>query len=551
MTEPSKGAVRFGCPSCGGGLRWDLDAHKLKCQMCGREFDPESIAAKDSPPAADDVEVTAFQCPQCGAQIVSGSSEATSFCSYCGSDVVLVPRLTRMRRPDLILPFTVDRSGCEAKYREYLAGCAFAPSRLKRQETIRNFRPIYIPFWAYTVQVEGPQRVIILQTNGSSRDTSRVEMDVSFRQENILYDASVAFEDETAARLGHSLNGAVPFVPSYLSGVYAQAPDVAPEVYEAEARASAMLNLAETLRSRLHATQIRFDTSKDEDTEPVGETERKLVLLPVWMLASRRGDRVLYTAVNGRDGQVVCDPPVSYVKVGLLAGAIAAVLFVLLMLLGTIPIHGVTAIASLIAAFSLRMIVPIYCISLFREMRAGEPQFEKTKVFRGQAQRRLMELQRNRALGVSGAEKAKMTGAQAGVFALRFILSLGFRVLGMLASVVIPLLIRTITDYWFIIPLIVAAVIGIVTAGKAVRWMRDLPPSRDKSRFGTLLVTAYVLVAAMMLVSVINPAEDLIYHLLVIATLSLTSAMLVLFLRWRNRFAGRPSPFFGEVSEDA
>lgn len=47
----------------------------------------------------------------------------------------------------------------------------------------------------------------------------------------ILYDASTAFEDETARRLSFLPEQMKPFWPAYLSGMYAQVPDVDAEIY--------------------------------------------------------------------------------------------------------------------------------------------------------------------------------------------------------------------------------------------------------------------------------------------------------------------------------
>ena len=40
---------RYGCPACGGGLRYDIASHKMCCDLCGTQTDldriPEALQA--------------------------------------------------------------------------------------------------------------------------------------------------------------------------------------------------------------------------------------------------------------------------------------------------------------------------------------------------------------------------------------------------------------------------------------------------------------------------------------------------------------------------
>ena len=43
--------------------------------------------------------------------------------------------------------------------------------------------------------------------------------------------------------------------------------------------------------------------------------QKKLVMMPVWMMADRqKSGKVLYTAINGRNGRIVCDTPVKWTR---------------------------------------------------------------------------------------------------------------------------------------------------------------------------------------------------------------------------------------------
>ena len=50
-----------------------------------------------------------FNCPSCGAQIVTDATTAATYCYYCHNPVVLAGRLWRIL-PENILPFTIEKT---------------------------------------------------------------------------------------------------------------------------------------------------------------------------------------------------------------------------------------------------------------------------------------------------------------------------------------------------------------------------------------------------------------------------------------------------------
>ena len=227
---PTPSGRRFTCPDCGSGLTFDIASGDMKCDACGKRH---SVGGLPREGTGSTMAVTAFTCPQCGAELLSADTEATAFCSFCGCDVVLTGKLTDARRPDRIVPFKIDRDRVEKIYRDYLKAYPLAPSDITKEETVSRFRPVYIPFWDYHVRSGG--QVTALEgyktyVRGDYRYDEQYVLDVTadIDQRGILYDASTAFEDETAARLNHDIRDARPFHPAYLSGAYAQVSDVTP-----------------------------------------------------------------------------------------------------------------------------------------------------------------------------------------------------------------------------------------------------------------------------------------------------------------------------------
>ena len=332
---------RFSCPSCAGGLRYDIAERKMRCDRCEKTITVAELP--DDPPADEQetMEVTAYCCPQCGAEIYSADTEATAFCNFCGSDVVLTERIGRMRRPDGVVPFRITREQCEAAYLAELKHHYLAPPALKDAKTIAHFRPVYIPFWSCSVKAEGEMNLSGTKASadghwGTQKYTltnraNKITLNANISQTGILNDASTLLEDEISARLRTTEKDRISFHSGYLSGLYALAPDVPAEIYRGETEATALRNFMYKVKAKYDLDYLKLERSNSKDDGlPNPQFQEKLIMLPVWLLAHREGQRMMYTAVNGRTGEVVCDILISFPKVIALVALFAALLSFLL-----------------------------------------------------------------------------------------------------------------------------------------------------------------------------------------------------------------------------
>ncbi len=326
--------IHFRCDSCGGALLYDIqkNRHVLRCSSCDKTKAVRSIPdpTLDSPEAADgQMETLEYRCPSCGAVLHSTQTSVTSYCNYCGSDVVLTERVSHMMRPSKIVPFTVTREQCEQIYRKRLSESRFTPAEMASQETISHFRPVYVPFWRYSGSGEGESQgknLVSYSKDGYHYyDTYEVELKNRISISGVYYDASSMFDDETAQELCFSEKGMVPFHPAYLAGFYAEAPDLEPEACYRWLSAYSQGCFNEYLRKSKVCKAASFPDKFKEEAE--------LVLMPVWLLASRRGEQVVYTAINGTKENIRCDLPVSPRRAALTTAVITAILAALMLVL--------------------------------------------------------------------------------------------------------------------------------------------------------------------------------------------------------------------------
>ena len=108
------GVITYKCPNCDGGLVFDPSSQKYHCEFCLSNFTQEELEELDQeysqgpdhgrePEYSQDQEhsqnqehsqAVLYNCPSCGAQIVTDETTAATFCYYCHNPVVLSGRLS-------------------------------------------------------------------------------------------------------------------------------------------------------------------------------------------------------------------------------------------------------------------------------------------------------------------------------------------------------------------------------------------------------------------------------------------------------------------------
>ena len=529
---------RFSCPGCGGGLRYDIASEKMKCDHCGGFSEVEALPSGSS--KDDTMEVAEFRCPQCGAAVYSSETSVTSFCSFCGSDVVLTAKLARTKRPSLIVPFRVTREQCEESFRRHLGSFRLVPEAFKSAETISHFRAVYVPFWSYRVHAEGPIQLKGTKsyTRGKTRydETYDLTVDAAVDQRRILYDASTVFEDETAAMLRHTADNAKVFREAYLSGFYAQAADVPPEAYYREAAATAVRIFLEKFKSESGMDTIECKEKAGFFGLPEPAFSQELVMLPVWLLAHRQGDRVVYTAVNGCTGEVVCDVPVGLGRVAGVAVTLGIAIFALLYMFLTLKPGPLLAICAVLALITQYRFSAMHRLIYNRKTRAYEPDFENgQRVYIGPAQ---MLLGVNRTTGDKVKDSlgvlAKTLLPVAGVI-LVTVGARGFvRIISSLRDINFDM-VRAVGTFAPLTTFVVTVMMLIHIARRAAK------PDGGPWQPG---LVSFLACAAGMLCLLTGQVEDILYYACAAAMLLAAIWELILVIRAHNEYASRPVPYF-------
>ena len=350
----------YSCPGCGSQMVFDIPTQGLKCGRCDRTMTVQEADEKEARTAGSSFSVDLMTCPTCGAEIRALNTAATAFCSYCGSSVMMEAKEAEFDPQSSLIPFQTTREQCFEKYQEMLKKSFCADHRLKNHITPDSFRGIYVPYHVYKASAVGTITLEGSETKGNDTYYYNTDVALDHHYTGILHDASKEMPDSISEHIVLSRDCTDkfrPFSPAYLSGFYADVPDTDPDRYLDYAR-------SEAIRKGLEDTMPAL---KDDSAHySVGSAEKKLLevahaehigdtMLPVWFMSMRSGNRMLYAVQNAVTGEMWADIPMDISRFGLVAAALAAVLFLLFSLKGVMPAlrpEMVMIVAMLLAIFA-------------------------------------------------------------------------------------------------------------------------------------------------------------------------------------------------------
>lgn len=323
------------CKQCNADLRYDPAQHNLKCDYCDSVFEVDEFSAQDTV-AAESTEDAMYehQCPQCGASIYATNETAVTFCSYCGSSVVLDAHQVDGKWPESVIPFKITKKEANEAYLKHIKKAKFAPSYLKADDVVEKTRGIYMPFKCARFSAQGPVEVRSKRSYSSGNYTiteHRRDVCDLDAQVKITHDALGEFADVISEGVSpFELQESVPMNTAYMSGFYADMGDVSDATFQEQfqAEASSVVYKEAVKAASGSATIERVERMPVTNCEEVHD-----VLCPVWFISNKQPNgTVSYAAVNGQTGKVVAEIPISFKKLFMYAGIISLIVYAVLML---------------------------------------------------------------------------------------------------------------------------------------------------------------------------------------------------------------------------
>ena len=327
--------IEYKCPCCGGAIEFNSSEQQMKCPYCDNTFEMETLKAYDEQmneqledktdwdstsdtywSENEQAGMKSYSCQSCGAEIVADSTTAASSCPFCDSPIVVKGNVSGELRPDLIIPFKLNKEQVKEALSRHLNNKKLLPKIFKDQNHIDEIKGVYVPFWLFDTDVDAQVRYRAnYERTWSSGDYNYTETsfymihrggNLSF--EHVPVDGSSKMPDDLMESVEpYRYEGAVDFQTAYLAGYLADKYDVNAEqsIDRANDRVKRSTELA------FAATVAGYSTVRAESTHvQYSGGKAKYALYPVWILNTTWNGSKYTFAMNGQTGKFVGDLPV-------------------------------------------------------------------------------------------------------------------------------------------------------------------------------------------------------------------------------------------------
>ncbi len=327
--------IQYKCPSCMGELEFDSASQKMKCPYCGSEYDMETLKSfdealneqpqesnmtwEDAPGdewgqgEADGLNV--YSCKSCGGEIVADATAAASKCPYCDNPVIMTGQFSGDLKPDMIIPFKLDKEAAKSALLKHMEGKPLLPKVFKSQNHIDEIKGVYVPVWLFDAAVDAHITYKAKKSRTWSDQNFRytetsfyhITRAGSISFSNVPVDGSTKMDDTLMESLEpFDIKSAVEFQTAYLSGYLADRYDVNAD----ESIPRANERIRQSTLDEFRKTIQGYDTVEvHQDSINLQNGKAKYALYPVWLLnTSWNGNKYTF-AMNGQSGKFVGNLP--------------------------------------------------------------------------------------------------------------------------------------------------------------------------------------------------------------------------------------------------
>lgn len=367
--------LNYKCPSCTAPLRYDGEEGMLKCGHCNSTYsvsEIEALMGNKAEEAIDDEnkwdssrlqsewgeeinQLKLFNCPSCGAELITEETTISTGCPYCDNPTVVAERVSGILRPDYIIPFKLSREDAKDALREFYSDKLLLSNEFRDENKIDELKGIYVPFWLFKgksegdVICEGSNTYVYMVGDYQVTETNYYfSMRKGFvRFDKIPVDASKRMPDDYMDSLEpYYYEDLKEFSTAFLPGYLADRYDLSVE----DCAKRADLRARNTLVDLLVDDIKRYEKLEILDTHvDIERREVYYALLPVYILKTKWKEEEYLFAMNGQTGKFSGRLPIDESKF------IRYVILYFLMV--AVP---VSAIIYAVIPFFLPYIVPLF-----------------------------------------------------------------------------------------------------------------------------------------------------------------------------------------------
>jgi hypothetical protein len=275
-------------------------------------------------------------------------------CPFCDSTYVVEfsREGTDRQRPEFVIGFAVTQDEAREKFRQWIrANSWFRPGDLVTSLIADKMKGVYLPFWSFSMLAQSRWNASIgeywYRTETYTTKNSKGETVTRTRRvretewwplsgrhhqyhSGYLVSGSKGLPQSDAERIKpFQLPALKRYQPFYLAGWLA-------EEYSIEREQALQVCQNEFYRREQQNVKafLPGDTHRSvEVSTSFANVNSDLCLLPIYILSYRYKEKIYRFLVNGQTGKMAGDKPLSWARIGVLAGAIALVIAVILLLI--------------------------------------------------------------------------------------------------------------------------------------------------------------------------------------------------------------------------
>ena len=325
---------QFKCPCCDGAIEFDSQSQNMKCPYCDTEFEiadlqtynevlgsqPEDnmqwdAAAGQEWQPGETEGMRIYTCNTCGGEIVGDETIGATACPFCGNPVVMTGQFAGALKPDLVIPFKLDKKAAMEALKKHYSGKKLLPKVFRDENRIKEVKGLYVPFWLFDADADAFARYKATKTRVWS-DSRYNYTETSFFQvvragtlgfENVPVDGSTKMDDALMESIEpFDLSEAVDFQTAYLAGYIADKYDVDADTSITRANERIRRTTEEAFRDTVHGYTTVTPVSTNISLQ---QSKAKYALCPVWVLNSQWKGKKYTFAMNGQTGKLVGDLP--------------------------------------------------------------------------------------------------------------------------------------------------------------------------------------------------------------------------------------------------
>ncbi len=344
------------CPACNAEVFFQPGDKEATCPSCGAEFEVEALLAlavrkaekkqdamtwdTQAGGAWDEGEtdgLRVYSCKQCGGEIVADETTGATHCPFCGNPVVLTGHFAGSLKPDLVIPFQVDKKAAIAALNNHYKGKPLLPKVFRDQNHIEEVKGLYVPVWLFDADADAQveyEATKVRTWSDSDYDYTETRHYAVIRGGTLGFadvpvDGSTKMDDTLMESIEpFDISGAVPFKAAYLPGYLA-------DKYDVDADASigrANERIKQSTEDAFRSTVIGYTSVTTVDSNVRLENGRaRYALYPVWILNTQWNGRKFTFAINGQTGKIAGDLPMDkglfWKYLLTVSGAVAALAF--------------------------------------------------------------------------------------------------------------------------------------------------------------------------------------------------------------------------------